>query len=196
MCTLPNFSTVLNFTKNIFNSFSTKTSPRWREFFGCGVGNRVNDKEGDDIDYLYDKEGNEISATKVSFRGISGGELAKGNFIKHPPKEGQFEYEGYGVRGWAMATGAITPDNSLFEMYAGGKTLGTAFNMAKVPLFKALGEGIRKYAPSLNRGAGFRIGISKANNINSNPGTRKVFRATFGNRVKHFFNIDIGKWGK
>ncbi|MGB3344905.1 MAG: hypothetical protein WBA61_13440 [Aequorivita sp.] len=159
-------------------------------------GNRVSDKGGNDVDYLYDKQGNEISSTEVVRRGISGGELSKGNFIQHPPQEGQFEYEGYGVRGWALSSGAITPDNTFLEMYAGGKTISAAFNMTKVPLFKAIGEVISRYNPSLNSGPGFRIGLSKANNINSNPGTRKVFRATSGNRAKHWFNIDLGKWGK
>lgn len=149
-------------------------------------GNRVNDKGGNDVDFLYDKEGNEVASTKVDRRGISGGELSKSNFIQHPSKEGQFEYEGYGVRGWAMASGAITPDNTLFEMYVGGKTLSTAFNMVKVPLFKTLGEGIRRYTPSLGRGAGLRIGTSTTRG-------REVFRITYGNRTKHILDIDLGK---
>lgn len=158
---------------------------------------KASNKGGDEVDYLYDRDGNEIDSKKVKFGGITPGDIANGNLLKSDDGiPGQLEYEGYGVRGWSMATGAITPDNTLFEMYAGGKTIGAAFTMTKVPLFRAVGSGISKYMPSLNRGKGLRNGISKARNINANPGTRKVFRATYGNRQKHFFDIDIGKWGK
>lgn len=112
--------------------------------------------------------------------------MSKGNYIQHPPQEGQFEYEGYGVRGWALASGAINPDNTFFEMYAGGKTLGAAFNVAKVPLFKAIGQGIKNYVPKLGANRYLRIGTSTSHG-------RQVFRITTGNNTKHLLDIDLGK---
>lgn len=64
-----------------------------------------------------------------------------------------------------------------------------------VPAFNAIGKGISKFAPGLNKGPGFRIGISKAN-LPGIKGTQKVFRATYGTQRDHYFNIILGKWGK
>lgn len=65
---------------------------------------------------------------------------------------------------------------------------------AAKPALEATGKGIQNFAPKLNSGRGLRIGISKANKIKGKKGTRRVFRVTYGNRKKHFFNIDLGPW--
>lgn len=144
-------------------------------------GNKISDKGGDEIDYLYDACGNEIGSTKVNFKMLGG---PFGN-IKKSDNE-LFDLEGYGVRGWTMAKGTIKQDNTFFEMFVGGKTAGFVYNSIKVPFFKALGEGISKYVPSLGRGKYFRIGKSTSHG-------REVFRVTYGNRRDHLFDVDLGK---
>jgi hypothetical protein len=65
-----------------------------------------------------------------------------------------------------LSAASLAPVSKGFSI---GKTmLSNSFNSIKVPLFKSLGNVIKNYAPSLNKGKGFRFGISKANNINSN----------------------------
>lgn len=83
-------------------------------------GNKISNKGGDKTDYLYDKNGKEIGSTPVQIRGVSQGEYIRLGGTR-----------GYGVRGFKMATGAITDDSLNFttnligvgELYNGGKLI-------------------------------------------------------------------------
>lgn len=55
----------------------------------------------------------------------------------------------------------------------------------KKPTFELMGRIIEKFVPQINKGPGIRVGISKSHG-------RRVFRATYGNRKDHFFDIDLG----
>lgn len=95
-------------------------------------GNEINKNGGDTTDYLYDNEGNITDSTPVKFRGAipsSGGPL-----------------RGYGFKGFAMASGAITQDNTIFELYAGGEALSLA------------GKGFNAFTGGLKQW--FRVGSS------------------------------------
>jgi hypothetical protein len=157
-------------------------------------GNKVNNKGGDETDYLYDDNGKIIKTTSVSLYGPNEGGF---NLDGTPAK---LTMRGFGVKSYT-ATGACNQDNSIFEFYAGGKVIGAGLNYLgkglsalKVPFARYAGAYIGEFAPGLNKGAGLRIGISKAN-IPGGGGTKMVFRATYGNNQNHFFNIIIGKWG-
>ncbi|RTY85518.1 hypothetical protein [Flavobacterium sp. RSP15] len=153
---------------------------------GFHNGKKINDNGGDTTDYNYDDDGNIIGSTSVEFKGAIAGNSA---------------LRGYGFKGFRMANGAISEDNSFVGGYASGKVIGTGLNYLgkglntlKIPIARYVGAYIGEFAPALNKGSGFRIGISKAN-IPGVKGTQMVFRATYGNNQNHFFNIKIGKWG-
>ena len=142
-------------------------------------GKKINDNGGDTTDYRYDDNGNIIDSTPVA----------------HSFLEKNFEVmRGYGFsKDFRMATGAITEDNSLFGMYAGGKVIGTGLsylgeglNLVKVPVFRAIGQGIRTYAPKLGANRYLRIGTSTSRG-------NEVFRITWGNNSKHLLDINLGK---
>ncbi|MCU7561063.1 hypothetical protein N4T42_12265 [Riemerella anatipestifer] len=136
-------------------------------------------KGGDATDYLYDKNGKLIETKKV----IS---LVAGDNMTA-------DYSTYGLRLHTEGTGLSVLDGlqSAGELALLGKA-GSFLSKYKVPFFKGLSIAIKKYAPSLNQGQGFRIGISQAK-INGKLMT--VFRATYGNRESHYFNIILGKHG-
>ena len=92
-----------------------------------------------------------------------------------------------------MATGAIEVDNSYFRLIYGTKIFGTgisvfgkSFNSIKIPLFKALGTGIKTFVPKLGANRYLRIGTSTSK-------SREVFRITIGTNKKHWLDIDLGK---
>ena len=72
-------------------------------------GKQINNNGGDITDYRYNDNGNIISSTSVEFKGAI-------------PSSG--ELRGYGFKGFPMATGAITEDNSFVGGYVGGKVIG------------------------------------------------------------------------
>ncbi|TBX68333.1 hypothetical protein EZL74_08460 [Flavobacterium silvisoli] len=146
-------------------------------------GKQINNNGGNTTDYLYDSNGKIISSTSVEYIGsISQGEYRELGGLR-----------GYGFRGDAMATGAANQDNTIFELFAGGKVvknglsyLGEGFNALKAPMARYAGAYIKEFAPWLNRGRYFRLGISHTRG-------NQVFRLTFGNKWKHIFDIDLGK---
>ncbi|SUP53543.1 Cell wall-associated polypeptide CWBP200 [Weeksella virosa] len=144
---------------------------------------QINTEGGDTIDYLYENE-----------------QIVESREVIFQPSEVR---PSYGDRTYGYKWEPVSPN--LIEVdIIGGKSLvkggysllKLGVNNMKVPLANATGNLIKTHAPNLNKGRYLRVGISKANNINANPGTRKVFRVTWGNSKKHWFNIDLGKWGK
>jgi hypothetical protein len=141
-------------------------------------GNKINDNGGDEIDYLYDDLGNITDSKLVQISQSTTSER---------------EFRMYGIKVKPASGALYDPSWDILEFYAGGKVVGTGLNYlgrglnaVKVPIFKGLGNLINKYAPSLSRGPGLRIGISKSHG-------REVFRITYGNRTKHFLDVDLGK---
>lgn len=149
-------------------------------------GNKINDKGGDETDYLY-RDGKIIDSKKVySFTDDSA--------------EVTSDYRSYGIKIHTDGTGFDWTWDNVKDVAISAVTVGTVksvyFNSkVTVPFFRKFGGFIEKYAPSLNKGAGYRIGISKAN-IPGIKGTQMVFRFTYGNNKSHYFNIILGKWGK
>ncbi|MFB9109794.1 hypothetical protein [Flavobacterium gyeonganense] len=146
-------------------------------------GNQVNNNGGDTTDYMYDDNGEIISSTSVTYRGVSQGEFGSNGG----------KLRGYGFKGFKLSTGAIAEDNTIFEMYAGGKVLGAGWsylgeglNTLKTPFFRATGNFIREYVPKLGANRYLRIGTSTSRG-------REVFRITWGNNSKHLLDIDLGK---
>ena len=140
-------------------------------------GKQINNNGGDSTDYIYDDNGNEISFTSVKFGAIPGSGSLRG----------------YGFKGFRMANGAITEDNTIFGLYAGNKVIGTGlsllgdgFNAVKIPMFRAIGQGIRTYVPKLGANKYLRMGTSTSRG-------REVFRITWGNNKNHLYDIDLGK---
>ncbi len=150
-------------------------------------GNKISNKGGDKTDYLYDKEGNLLGSKDVNCIGTDWGKMTSLN--GSGPK---LTMRGFGVKSY-LATGAITEDNTIFEFYAGGKLIGTGLsylgkglNLVKVPVFRAIGQGIRTYAPKLGANRYLRIGTSTSRG-------NEVFRITWGNNSKHLLDINLGK---
>lgn len=81
---------------------------------GFHNGKKINDNGGDTTDYNYDDNGNIIGSTDVKFIGA----ISQGKFRMLGG------FSGYGFRGFPMATGAISEDNSFVGGYAGGKVIG------------------------------------------------------------------------
>lgn len=117
-------------------------------------GNEVNKNGGNSTDYLYDGDGNVISSTSVQFRSISSGEF----------RNNRGKLEGYGFRGFKMANGGITEDNSIFEWFAGWKVVEGMFSGLKLvtsPLIiRAGGESTFKIG-ILNPATKFMIRLEK-----------------------------------
>jgi hypothetical protein len=88
-------------------------------------GKQINNNGGDTTDYMYDKYGHVLSSTSVEY---------KGSVPSSSP------LRGYGFKGSVMATGAIEVDNSLFEMYTGGKVFGLVGKG-----FNALTGGVKQW---------------------------------------------------
>jgi len=103
-------------------------------------GNQVNNNGGDTTDYLYDN-GEIISSTSVTYRGISQGEFGSngGNL------------RGYGFNGFKLSTGAIVEDNTIFELATGGNLIKGAGKSFK--FLRASGGKINGF--SISRGAGY-----------------------------------------
>ena len=128
-------------------------------------GHKVNDKGGDTTDYMYDEKGNIISSTSVEFKGAI-------------PSSG--EVRGYGFKGFAMATGGIEVDNSLFEIYAGGKVIGAGLNY--------LGKGLSATSSFLSsRSASFILKNSRY--LNNNNWIR-LGKGQLNNN--HYMRLSIG----
>jgi RHS repeat-associated protein len=86
---------------------------------GFHNGKKINDNGGDTTDYNYDDNGNEIGSTAVKFIGT----VSSGN-----------ELRGYGYRAIPMATGAISEDNFIANLFTGGAVVKGMTNIAS-PLF-------------------------------------------------------------
>lgn len=143
-------------------------------------GKKINNNGGDTTDYLYEK-GKIISSKKVSC-------------ITDDSSEISADYRAYGIKIHTEGTGVTWSFKDLALTVTVAK-LAPAFYSSKYiakPLFTNLGKFIKNYTPSLNQGAGFRIGISQAK-IDGKLMT--VFRATSGNNKDHYFNIILGKHG-
>jgi hypothetical protein len=111
-------------------------------------GKQINNNGGDTTDYRYDDNGNIIDSTPVQFRAVSQGEFRElGGF------------RGYGVKGFAMNTGAISEDNTIANLFTGGavvKGVGSILSSKSASL-------VLKYSNTLNKGNWWRLGMGKHN---------------------------------
>ncbi|SFD47488.1 hypothetical protein [Flavobacterium phragmitis] len=104
-------------------------------------GKQINNKGGDTTDYLYDEKGNIIESTNVKFIGA----ISQGKF------RDLGGFRGYGFKGFSMATGSIVEDNTIFELYAGGKVLEGV--SASFKFLRASGGRINGF--SISKGSGY-----------------------------------------
>ena len=141
-------------------------------------GKQINNNGGDTTDYRYDDSGNITGSTSVFEQGSGSRTLFRGY--------------GFKING-ELASGGITQDNTIFSSIVGGKAignglsyLGKGLNSLKVPFARYAGAYIGEFAPTLNKGAGFRMGLSTSRGY-------QVFRVTYGNNLEHFININLGR---
>jgi RHS repeat-associated protein len=140
-------------------------------------GNKVNDKGGDDTDYLY-RDGKIIGSKKV-FSFVDESSEISSDFRAYGVKihtEGTgFDWTWDSVKDAAISVGAV------------GATSSKLFNTKiTAPVFKGLGNFIKNYVPKLGANRYLRIGTSHSRG-------REVFRVTWGNNSEHLLDIDLGK---
>lgn len=132
-------------------------------------GKQINNNGGDTTDYRYDDNGNIIDSTPVQFRAVSQGEFRElGGF------------RGYGVKGFPMATGAISEDNTIANLFTGGavaKGVGSILSSKSASL-------VLKYSSTLNKGNWWRLG----NGFNPKTGLVNI-RAAWGAHPNYLHQV-------
>jgi YD repeat-containing protein len=96
-------------------------------------GNQINDNGGETTDYMYDDNGKIINTVAVSTYGPNPG------FTSLDGTPAKLTMRGFGVKSYT-ASGAITEDNTIFELYAGTKALNLAGKG-----FNALTGGLKQW---------------------------------------------------
>ncbi|TDS55233.1 hypothetical protein C8P70_1234 [Myroides indicus] len=96
-------------------------------------GNKINDNGGDVMDIKYDSDGGILDITDVEVR-----------YWEKVGETSPLPLEEFGIRRFRMASGAINQDNTFFELYAGGKILGSGLSYLSKE-FTVLTGGLKQW---------------------------------------------------
>lgn len=140
-------------------------------------GNKINNKGGDETDYLY-RNGKIIGSKKVFSFTDDFSEITS-------------DFRAYGVKIHTEGTGfgwtwGDVKDAAIFASTTYLPSTKIFNSNITVPVFKGLGKFIKDYVPKLGANRYLRIGTSHSRG-------REVFRITWRNNSEHLLDIDLGK---